>query len=209
MCINCNLVAPIRHQICDLLGIPRNVYGGFSSAFGVLEQLIIDMSRYKRNGGGYDTTKDLPEVKLYNYLVENDLIHYIEEMLDKGGEHSSVVESSFINFALVKYFVTDAPQSGWVSDPGVVDNFRVPCELITSDVERLRRCIGKTRYQQIQLIPQDVIKKWKLKKDKAIEYDLNILHEQVFMEDEKEKTYNKKWSLWDLFRLDKIFKLYV
>ena len=184
MCINSNLVAPVRHEICDLLGIPRNVYGVVSSAFNILEQLISEVRIYKKYGR-IDTTKEGAVIKLYKYLVENDLIHYIEEMLENDVKHSSIVEQSFINFELVKYFVTDAPVSGWVCDPGVVDNFRVPVELLTSDIVKLRKCIGKTKYQQIQLIPWKIIKKLKVRKDKAIEYGLHILPQQKFVEEGK------------------------
>ena len=187
MFINCNLVAPVRHEICDLLGIPRNVYGAVSSSFDVLERLISDMRIYKKKISGYYTTKDLPEGKLYKYLLENDLIHYVEEMLEKDDKHSSIVEMSFINFVLVKYFVTDAPASGWVPDSEVVDDFRVPVELLTSDIGKIRRSIGKTKYHQIELIPRGIIKKWKVRKDKAIEYGLHILPEQMFVE--------KSWCL--------------
>ena len=33
MCINCNLIAPVKHYICDLLGIEHNTYGFPASVY--------------------------------------------------------------------------------------------------------------------------------------------------------------------------------
>jgi len=49
MCINCNLVAPVEHHICDLLGIQYNIYGVVSNTFDILNKLLIDMEIQKKN----------------------------------------------------------------------------------------------------------------------------------------------------------------
>jgi len=185
MCINCNLVAPIEHNICDLLGIPRNVYGVSSCCLDILSVLLSHLHIMKKNnrnmedsiseggvswGGGLLTDG---ERRLYDYLVENDLLHHIE-----NDTSFSIVDHSFINFVSAKYFEMD-----WKNDPDIVDKFRVPVELLTSDVERLRGNIGRVTYKQVEVIPWDLIVKWKVKSPSACgDYGLVMLPEQRFLE---------------------------
>jgi len=181
MCINCNLVAPIEHNICDLLGIPRNVYGVSSNCLDILSGLLSNLHVMRKNKEDSLGTTSVSwlrmlnplEIKLYNYLVENDLIHYIE-----NDTSFSIVDHSFINFVFVKYFEMD-----WKNDPVIVDKFRVPVELLTSDVERLRGNIGRVTYKQVEVIPWDLIEKWKVKGPSACgDYGLVMLPEQRFLE---------------------------
>lgn len=187
MCINCNLVAPIEHNICDLLGIPRNVYGVSSSCLDILSSLLSThhVMRKKNekidgvSGDSLQTTRvsilrflNQDEMKLYNYLVENDLLHYLE-----NDTSFSIVDHSFINFVFFKYFEID-----WKGDPGVVDNFKIPVELLTRDPVRLRGNIGRVTYKQVEVIPQEHIEKWKVKGPSACgDYGLVMLPEQRYL----------------------------
>lgn len=168
MCVNCNLIAPITHEICDLLGIPRNVYGVRSNELDILQKLTYEPWPLK--------TADENVTKLHNYLVENkddngiSLIQYIEKV-------SNVVEQHFINYVLMKYFVTN---NNWKPAPEIVDSFKVPAHLLSSDPQMLRRCFGKTQYHQIELIPYNLIKKYKVTKDKADAYGIYVFPQQPF-----------------------------
>ena len=181
MCINCNLVAPLQHDVCELLGIPRNVYGVVSNTFDVLENLLVDISLSLKYNDISSITDYAPNKRdasihmLFQFLVEHKLFHHIETLLKNTERYSSVVDRSFVNYVLVKYFEID-----WTNDYSMVDSFAVPVDLLATDPKRLRACIGKTSYKQIELIPQDIIQKYKITNDKAIEYDIQLLPDQQF-----------------------------
>lgn len=194
MCINCNLIAPVQHQIADMLGIPRNTYGIVSNTFDILQDLLVDVLMYEKydrqefNDQPYkienkpeglkkaNLEKDprfLRTKDLYNYLVENDLFHYLEDII-KEGLHMPV-NLRIMNYVLAKYIKTD-----WVNDDKIVDTFKVPVNLLSSDEDRLRRCIGPTTFIQEELFPEDTIQKYKIFEQPAIDYNIQILPEQIF-----------------------------
>lgn len=182
MCINCNLVAPLQHDMCELLGVPKNTYGVVSNTFDIIEHLLIDIQLSIKYGDVPSISQYKPKDKetltnkLYQYLKDNNLFHHIDNML-KDVEYSSVVDRSFINYVLVKYFEID-----WNHDPtdDVVDNFAVPIELLTINPKRLRECIGKTTFKQLEMIPDELIEKYKITDKKAIQYELVMLPEQKY-----------------------------
>lgn len=192
MCINCNLIAPVQHQIADMLGIPRNTYGIVSNTFDILQDLLVDMLMYEKydrkdfNDQPYkienkperlkSSLKDprfLKTLNLYNYLVENDLFHYLEDIIKKGSHMP--VNLRIMNFVLYKYIKTD-----WINDDKIVDTFKVPVNLLSSEEDRLRRCIGPTTFIQEELFPEDKIQKYKILEQSAIDYNIQILPEQNF-----------------------------
>jgi hypothetical protein len=183
-------VAPVEHHVCDLLGIPYNTYGIVSNTFDILNELLVDMEiqrkhdnlksgkKYNPSKYQYTDNKNQEEskmIKLYNYLIENDKFSIISKMIDDNVDHCSVVEQHFINYLLVKYFVND-----WVNNDIIVNSFKIPVSLITTEESRLRKCIGITTFKQVEIIPSDVIQKHKIKKDIGIEYGLIFLEEQEF-----------------------------
>jgi hypothetical protein len=171
MCINCNLVAPIQHEICNLLGIPYNLYGMVSNTCDILNNAIINESMANTYDIKNEQTKSM---KLYKYLIEHDLLHHITTLITNE-KYTSVVEQSFINYVMVKYFTID-----WKNDPDVVEQLNVPIELLSSEPERFRKCIGKVTYKQVELIPDEIIQKYKVTSDKAIAYGLILLPNQIF-----------------------------
>lgn len=182
MCINCNLVSPVQHQIADMLGIPRNKYGIVSNTFDVLQDLLVDMYMYEKYNSSSKKSvpykPDMPKYaqthKLYDYLVEHNLFHYLEDFTDKS-EYHSVVNQQMINYVLVKFMTID-----WQNDESIVDTFCVPVELLTTDVQRLKRCIGPTTFSQKELIPSDIIEKYKITSEPAIAYKICMLPEQEY-----------------------------
>lgn len=183
MCINCNLVSPVQHQIADMLGIPRNTYGIISNTFDVLQDLLVDMQLYNKYETSHQPYKPTRIIKdktldLYNYLVENNLFHYLED-IKTNNIYCSVVNQSIVNWVLCKYLHIE-----WVNSDEIVQSFSVPLDLLTTNPARLKDCIGTTTFSQIELIPYDIIHKYKFKKQSAIDYGIRMLPEQNFYEDE-------------------------
>ncbi len=181
MCINCNLVAPLHHEICDLLGISKNTYGTVSNTFGIIESLLIDIQLNLKCKDIVSATEYKPKdsdtltYKLYQYLVDKNLFYHIENMLKD--EYTSIVDRSFINYVLFKYFKIDR-----INDAldNVVDTFIVPIELLSYEPKRLRACFSKTTFKQIEIIPDNLIQNYKITDEKAIQYGLIMLSKQKY-----------------------------
>lgn len=183
MCINCNLISPIYHEIADMLGIPRNKYGMIARTFDVLIYLLIDLRTNKlyNNDEIYKPVNkyETPEkwvkiIKLYNYLVDNNLFHYLEKLIEKN-QYSST-NQYFINYILVKYFKTEYEQ-----DETIINSFNVPLDLLSSEDNQLKKWIGTVTFTQIELIPDDIIQKYNVKEKDAIDYNIKLLPEQKFL----------------------------
>ncbi len=187
MCINCNLTAPINHHICDLLGIPRNQYGVVSNSMDILDQLITYIGldyRYNKSTDGEITLKLLNTsknersetiIKLYEYLNDHNLYIYIENLVKDAEYHPSCVDRRIINYIGYKYF-----DNNWINDTSVLENFKVPLELLSSDADRMKSLFGRVKYIQTELIPDDIVDKLRLTRENAELYDFQMLPEQNF-----------------------------
>ncbi len=180
MCINCNLTAPMHHRICDLLGVPKNEYGIVSNTFNKLVDFLLDIrfSRLYDNISNIEGFKpDISNQELYQYLKGHDLVQYLVPLFEQEphSDGSSVVDQHIYNYVLYKYFKAE-----WNNDDSIVEKFRVPVHLLSSEPERLKKCIGKVTYTQVELIPEDIIMKFKVRKEHATDYGIVVLEDQVF-----------------------------
>jgi hypothetical protein len=182
MCINCNLIAPISHGVCDILGLPRNIYGFTSRSLDILEFLIVDIAydaKIKQNHLGYDfVPKNLDSkcLKLYTYLKENGLYNKIIDMVNSGKDkYVSTTDKTFVNYVLVKYFNIE-----WQNDETILDMFTIPLDLLASDSKILQQSIGTIKIVQKELIPLDILEKAKISKDDADAYGIVLLESQEF-----------------------------
>lgn len=190
MCINCNLISPIHHRICDLLGIEYNLYGIVSNTFKHLVFLLADMSICKKHDnieyGKYKPSKYLQSKSklLYDYLVDHDLIHYLYDIVYTN-DYACVVEQSFINYLFYTYFDFDVDSEK--DSMEIVSSFRVPVDLLTDDPKRLISCFTKVTFKQKEIIPDEHILKYKLIRENADKYNIIILDSQKFYEYECER----------------------
>jgi hypothetical protein len=173
MCVNCNLLAPVQHDICDLLGIPRNVYGVASNGLDVLSEVHSKVRVYREK----------VEDQLHGHakLLHDYLVERAPEILRRfvGDGMHGVVDHSFVNFVCVKNFEVE-----WTNEPEVVDTFKVPLELLTTDPARLRRVIGRVAYRQVELIPEELVKRYKIRADGARDYGIVMLPGQTYYADQ-------------------------
>ncbi len=186
MCINCNLMAPLNHYVCELLDIPKNQYSIVSNSMDILDHLIISISLdYKHNEttDGKLTIKliqnDTNErskkmMELYLFLKNNDLYKYIETLV-KENISPSCVDRNIINYLCYEYF-----DNNWVNESTTLENCRIPLDLLASDVQRMKSLFGKTQYCQKEIIPEDLVNKIKLTREKTDLYDFHMLENQNF-----------------------------
>jgi hypothetical protein len=125
----------------------------------------------KKYGGEHISDKSK---KLLDYLKEHDLFFHLQD-IEKDGEYHSVVNQQIVNYVLVKYLEID-----WMNDDSIVSQFRVPVELLTSDVSRLKACIGPTTFSQKEVIPLDIIDKYKITSEPAFKYGIRMLDGQTY-----------------------------
>jgi hypothetical protein len=182
MCINCNIVAPLSHKICDLLGVPRNRYGVVSNTFGTLVHLIIDINSNIKDGMYVKSSPflDIRGKELLKYMEDNDLLHYLLELCTEGVNHPTVVNRQVINYKYYTHFT-----SNWTHDPDIVHQFKVPLQLLTDEPERLTKCIGRVDFQQTTIIPEETVQENRFTREAADRYSISLLPEQTFYESVK------------------------
>lgn len=164
MCINCNLVAPIHDNVCELLGIPRRIYSCVSRTPETLYHLITSMSVDFKFNDQKPTVPDklgVQERKLYDYLLDNNLLAILENHA-KTVQSAGIVDQGLINFVFYSYFKFDIAPSD-----DIAEKIRVPLELL-GEKERIKNGIVKCTYTQEHPIPLSKLAKWKLSQDDII-----------------------------------------
>lgn len=194
MCVNCNITAPLHHFVCDLLGLPQNTYGVSSNTFDILEEWLLLITSQKAKGELTSIYEFVPSPNvepLHNWLKEHDRLKEIDEAVFHKYAHVDIVDLSFINYLLAEHF-----QAKFERTP-VIDEFKVPVELLTTDVERLKRSICKATYSQCSSIPIEIVNKYKLVPQPAIDYGFQLLNDQRWFTEPKEPKEPKKVNdLW-------------
>ncbi len=180
-------MAPINHHICELLGIPMNQYAVVSNSMDILDHLISLIGldyKYDESTNGEITLKllkncsnerDKRKILLYEYLNDHNLYIYIENLVKDAEYHPSCVDRRIINYIGYKYF-----DNNWINDTSVFENFKVPLELLSSDVDRMKSLFGKVKYIQTEIIPDDIVDKLGLTRENTELYDFQMLPEQNF-----------------------------
>ena len=172
MCINCNIIAPMNHDVCDVLGLERNKYGLSSRS---MEHLMYFLINFK-----YEAYKIDPHIeKLETFLKQEGLYEPLKEAAERGkGDRGwGLVDNSLFNFVLARYFEITNCTLG----EGFFKSLKVPIELLTDAPERIGdRCFECT-YEQILPIPRKVLESWKIGeafvRETANKYDFKLLQE--------------------------------
>jgi len=175
MCVNCDLTAPIKHYICDVLGIERNRYGAPASCMKHLEFFL---TRYH-----YDLpTKETPS-PLQTYIKENGLFEQIFVEINRDKQGAGPMDLSIINFVLAGYFHIDTKDV----PTDLLDSLRIPIDKLTDDPTYLRTCFSEVKYTQQSPIPRKVLANWKIDesyiRERAKMYDIQLL-DDPFTDDE-------------------------
>lgn len=148
MCVNCNLVAPVKHSVCDLLGIEHNRYGFPASTMNTLESVL---SCYKRGNQGPS--------KLGTYLAEKGYDVALREAA-RGDGTIGPTDNAVINFVFSVYFhaeTKEVPEEVFERM-----NERVPFELLSFSPSMLREHFKEVTYRQKKRIPRKVLESWKV-----------------------------------------------
>lgn len=158
MCINCNLIAPVKHYICDLLGIEHNTYGFPASIAGDLETLIVEIYLELDIN---NPDKKFKKTPLTEWLDKNfHLANYLykgirEEKKYKNYNSLGPTDTTIINFVYKGYFLyecKDLPKEFF-------DGLRIPVDVLLNDKTHIK-WFQKVRYFQIRQIPRKVLNSW-------------------------------------------------
>lgn len=169
MCINCNLVAPVKHSICDLLDIEHNRYGFPASTMSILER---QLSCYKR--------EDTEPSKLGSYLAEKGYDVALRESA-KGDSSIGPTDNTVINFVFCIYFRAETAE---VPDEVFERmNERVPFELLSFSPYQIREHFKEVSYTQTKKIPRKVLESWNVSiqdiQEHCSRYSIALLDEPV------------------------------
>jgi hypothetical protein len=182
MCINCNLLCPISHGVCDILGIEKNKYGLASHALDTFNFLLIDILNHYRlhNLDSQFVLKEYAtpnERHLYRYLLENGLLSKILELVQQD-EYTNLVNRQVINFATYQYFDVHTLEN-LPDNYDIMNKLAIPAHLLSTNVDSLKKCLRPVKYTQVVPIPEDFYIKYNINKssfyEQAEKYDIIML----------------------------------
>lgn len=186
MCINCNLVAPLKHYVCDLLGLEKNMYGTAAMYYDSLTFALLDIG----NDGPW---KSGIGDKLLVYLEENGQIEGLKTAIleEDGGPKGCATDNRVINFAFAKYFYRD----GEPVEDGFLEKLNIPVELLTLDTvedsTRYKPVIYRVKYTQKEAIPRSKLKRFCYTEEdfvkNAARYGIKLL-EEPFVDDSEQES---------------------
>lgn len=167
MCVNCNIPAPVKHHVCELLGIKKNKYGLCSSAMCNLAFLCLDI---KFNTSCYQNDLEL-------HLKERGLFEGFKQAVMADGPSVSPADNSVYNFVLAKYFETDQRQV----DEDFVRSLNVPLELLSKEPMHVHNMMYEIKYRQVKRIPRVLLENWNVEESvflsNCAKYEFELLEE--------------------------------
>lgn len=163
MCFNCEIYSPITNEICELLGIPKQVYGTHAyPSLDILKGLLLnidfafretglkDINKYKCLFKGERREKD---TLLFDYLKKNDLLHYIEDHIQaQKPDYAGIAVNRCVNYVIKNCFTVTIEEIDVEEFKGTL---RVPIELLSSNPKNIGDSIKKVKYTQVKEFPSD------------------------------------------------------
>jgi len=165
MCINCNIHAPIHHAVCDIFGIPKNVFQTRSSLWEP------GLGQYIRTIGHDEQMSEFKS--LHDYCVKNDIVQRLTDAYQADKMGFGIISNHVINYVTFSYFGFKS-----IDDAGLTIPTEV-CTLLGGKDDYLLR----GTWVQMKLIPPDVVEKYKLDgkfEQTAEEYGIQLLQDQVW-----------------------------
>lgn len=170
MCINCNLCCPLNHVVADLLELPHNEYGLATSAVRNLEYLMMDLKYQTKTSLNFRVAHDAFYKDLEDWLREHGKFEACRELSIKD---EGLVDRTLINFVFCECFDVNHGEP--------VEHCAIPYELLTDNVERLKRCFVKVLYIQTKPIEREMMRKYKLSEETVLaaaeKYNIKLLNE--------------------------------
>jgi len=190
MCINCNLITPLKHYICELLGLPYNMIGIPSSVLDSLSAYIIDIhfgvesffdfesiqyikkpelyEEYVYSNKNRYTSSKVREniVKIHNYIVNKGLYEWFKNkiLLEYKTEKQNIgpCDYSIYNHILGEYFKLETEEL----PPEFFDNLDIDVSILADDmsiykIKDIKKHFKKIKLSQVKPIPRSYFKKEK------------------------------------------------